>query len=520
MSKVPGLGGSSRIVPKPALSSKSSSLSSSTETKKKPPRSSSLHDSFGNASSADGGTSPVKSNRRMVSRIVKPNSSSSSLQKLSKTPLKNKEQAYLMSSKLSSNTSPASSISEWSLESSSSTSTVKWRSNTSRASVDTGSPCRSLNCDVSPALNHRKKSNDQISKQENKVNNPRSENIKKVSAQMGAHSRPATVKPSGLRMPSPKIGFFEGVKPVDRTPNGTMRSYSSLPAGPKIGAGISSPSRDSSKSKPTKLQPARTVTQLGNTKLDGKKPASSVPSKKPSNASTKVSDVSGAVKKLSPQVQNKSDGENCLKDAEKTGSLGALRSEINLEKWGNTHFKDTEIANIEKDDCSSSFICNVENIKPSKGVGEDESVSLHHLRNNLQLLSKSDEKENARFEERVDGLRMHAGAVDSKQDLQNELIGNSISQTEPSHTNFGVPELSHSKDLLCPCQKEGSPSNLSGPTLISLPPIPSEIMASTRTPFAVKNSLSEEDLLTRLSIGAVEKTASFLCLESAPTENS
>ncbi|KAI8014192.1 hypothetical protein LOK49_LG05G00623 [Camellia lanceoleosa] len=149
--KIHGLGGSCRTLHKPALSSKASSSSSSTLTKTKPPpKSSSLTDSSGSASSANVGISPVNPTRRkIVSRSINPTSSGSILKTQAKVALKKKGQsglsAGLMSSKLSSNnTSPASSISEWPSESSSSTSTVNQRSNTSRASIDTRSPCTSL----------------------------------------------------------------------------------------------------------------------------------------------------------------------------------------------------------------------------------------------------------------------------------------------------------------------------------------------------------------------------------------
>ncbi|GFZ11111.1 hypothetical protein Acr_22g0005090 [Actinidia rufa] len=109
------------------LSLKSLSSSSSTATKKEPPKPSSSSGSSGSASSTGVGISPAKSNRRKIdSETVYPTSSASILKTPAKVALKKKGQSglsvCLSSSKLSSNISPASSISEWSTESSSSTS--------------------------------------------------------------------------------------------------------------------------------------------------------------------------------------------------------------------------------------------------------------------------------------------------------------------------------------------------------------------------------------------------------------
>ncbi|KAI7987325.1 hypothetical protein LOK49_LG13G02807 [Camellia lanceoleosa] len=328
---------------------------------------------------------------------------------------------------------------------------------------------RSVDSDILPALHHHNQSNDQISDiHENKV------------------------------------------KPVVRTPTGSMQSYSGVSAGPKIGARINRPSGGSSKTKLAKLQPARTVSTAANMKLEGQKPMSPLPSQKPSNASTKVSSVSGGLKKclsISPQAHNETDNDvpNSGLDAEKAGSPGMLDREMNLEKQGNFNKKDIKIAPIKGDTHG-----NAENIKPSK-VGEDAVSSLKHLRTKLRVIYKSNEKENAHFEDQVNGL------------TKNEVIGNSVTQVDFSHLDFHAPELSCSKEFFVLSQKEGSPSDISGPTSISPCPVTSEITASTRTPFAVKNSFcnSEGDFSTGLSIGAVEKISSSLpSLKSAQTENS
>lgn len=76
---------------------------------------------------------------------------------------------------------------------------------------------------------------------------------------------PTLMKPSGLRLPSPKIGFFDGVKSSVRTPRGGMQPHSVVPRGlPKHGAG--SPSERQNKAKLGKLQPARSIMPIEKTK--------------------------------------------------------------------------------------------------------------------------------------------------------------------------------------------------------------------------------------------------------------
>lgn len=317
------------------------------------------------------------------------------------------------------------------------------------------------------------------------------------------------------------------VKPVDRTPKGSMQSHSGIPPRPKIGARISNPNGVSSQANNTKLRPTRSVTATGNLKLDSKKPASPVPSQKPLNASPKVSNVSGGVNKnhsISAKSHNKIDGESCLKavkvvcegpDGEKSNSPGVLKSEFNLEKQDNTKLKDS-IAPAEGDTYVSSHL-NAEKIKLTENEGEHANFILHQLKNELNSLCKGDEKEDAHFEDHVEGLSMHVGAMVSKQDVQKELVGKSASQIDSGHLDSKLPSL---KELSCLGEMGESPSNLLGPTLISLSPTTFEINVSARTPLAVKNSFNEEDLPTRLSIGIVEKTASIPSLESAQMDNS
>ncbi|KAL7248186.1 hypothetical protein ACSBR2_002985 [Camellia fascicularis] len=264
-------------------------------------------------------------------------------------------------------------------------------------------------------------------------------------------------------------------------------------------------------------------------KPNTQKPASPVLSQKLSNASTKGSSASRVVKNcpsISPPVHNEMNGESCLKaeevgpkgpneanhvpdtglDAETTESLGVTKSEMKVEKQSNTHLNDVKIAPIEGYSFDSRSHCNAENIKLSEEVGEDAICGLQNLKDNLCSRYKRNEKENTTHSEgQVDGWSIQMRTKDSKQKLQKELIGNSISEIDFSHPDSG--------------QKEESPSNLSGPTLISLSPATIEIVAPTRTPFTAKNSFCN-NLSAKSSTRVVEKTTSLPSLESAQTENS
>lgn len=125
------------------------------------------------------------------------------------TPIGNSRlSSYLISqTKHSSGISPASSISEWSTESSSN-STHELRSNNSRASLHSISSKRiSIDSDAShdgrtPSVGLHTQTTGLLS-----------QSVKKTSSQSSILP-PASMKPSGLRLPSPKIGYFDGVSCV------------------------------------------------------------------------------------------------------------------------------------------------------------------------------------------------------------------------------------------------------------------------------------------------------------------
>ncbi|KAL0316262.1 UNVERIFIED_CONTAM: hypothetical protein Sradi_5504400 [Sesamum radiatum] len=260
--KVSLLGGARRVLPKPAVSSKSSLLAASTTSREQPTRSSASSDS---ASSMSSGT-PAKSSTLTPRRNTG----------------KSGSVAYVMSSKTSSSVSPASSISEWSSASSSS-SMFNQRCNNSRTSLDT-STCRSVDGDII-LLDPSNEPADQTADVHGNQEVSLTSNISKKSSTQTSTGQ-ALMKPSGLRMPSPKIGFFDGAKSSARTPNGHQQSQAGLHAVfPKNGAATCTPIRSSnSKLKSAKAANARTSTSFGSTKDSSPKATSPTSFQEKSNA--------------------------------------------------------------------------------------------------------------------------------------------------------------------------------------------------------------------------------------------
>ncbi|XP_043703132.1 putative GPI-anchored protein pfl2 isoform X2 [Telopea speciosissima] len=181
--------------------------------------------------------------------------------------------AHLMSmSKHYSSISPASSIDGWSSESSSSTSTINQRSNNSKTSK---SPCSgfSVDNDAPQALDLQTHPHNWASSRHGSDGTElRSECEMKSPVDTNALSCVAStnvsrsIKPSGLRMPSPKIGFFDAEKTALHTPRGGLGGVRS--GLPKDGPGISCLNGSAIKIKPGKVQPARTLARTGKVKSE------------------------------------------------------------------------------------------------------------------------------------------------------------------------------------------------------------------------------------------------------------
>ncbi|XP_024984752.1 microtubule-associated protein 4-like [Cynara cardunculus var. scolymus] len=328
-SKITGLIGPRRGVPKPSSNSTSSSLSSSAAVKKEPSRQSSSCGSSGSFSGNDVKSSTTFSRRKTDSKTGKPAAAVSVLKTPSRISIKSKAppsrlSSHSLLSNLSSSISPASSISEWSSESSSSTSTTN-RKSVSRARIDAGDSNRSLDgdaFDVSALSIHPTGRNS---------NHNGTQPGSVPPSQSGSLSRPPSVQPTGLRMPSPKIGFFDGGKSGVRTPNGTIRSQCRLPTGvSKTGATNCSPTNSNGvkygKLLPPKTSAAAHTNLKPNPQKTTPKPSQEQPITKPKTSSalrniksgliitSDVSDCKGEIKIVSGEGNESKSSLNICKN--------------------------------------------------------------------------------------------------------------------------------------------------------------------------------------------------------------
>ncbi|KAH6798779.1 hypothetical protein C2S51_035263, partial [Perilla frutescens var. frutescens] len=329
--KVSALGGSRKMLPKPAVALKSSSLGSLATSTVHSTRSSTSSDNSINTSSGNTAKPTLMTARRNLVKSNNISTGASASGSIPKTPSravpKNKVptpslSTYLKSTKISSSVSPASSISEWSSASSTS-SLVKQRSSISRTSLDTTS-CRSVDGDSIRLDPRDNPTGQKAERQENQGAMKPTLTSKKSSAESGTLHAP--VKPSGLRLPSPKIGFFDGSS--SRTPNGHQRSQSALP--PKNGAATSTPTRSSNgKLKSAKVPTAKMATSLANIKSGSPKAASPASSQEKSHALVEASSISVDVNdssSLSLGVKGSATGETCQKAVEVEAENSELKS--------------------------------------------------------------------------------------------------------------------------------------------------------------------------------------------------
>ncbi|KAF9588605.1 hypothetical protein IFM89_013692 [Coptis chinensis] len=272
------IGGSKRpvyahpsVTPRSMPSPKSSASSSASCTKIESAASCSSNSISGSASYDSTDKTPLKPLRKKINCRNANLPSPSSLKSPLRISSRNKTEtgnshiaAYLMSvPKLSSSISPASSIDGRSSESSSSTS-VNQLSNSSMKSLDMSSPRRgcyikrdAFQSDVQKHLN------DQPSIQHKRTGLP-NPGFKKTTVGAGLRPSPTDVsrssKPSGLRMPSPKIGFFDAEKSTEHSPVSGLQFHPGVwNAIPKHGARAGSLNGGTIKAKPGKLLPARSI---------------------------------------------------------------------------------------------------------------------------------------------------------------------------------------------------------------------------------------------------------------------
>ncbi|XVF55421.1 hypothetical protein PTKIN_Ptkin06aG0034700 [Pterospermum kingtungense] len=455
--KTPALGGSRNVVPRPTLSSKSSSRSPASSKSELTTSCSSL-ESCASISSKKSSLNMIKQKNDSTRRNPSPSGYTTNYP--AKIALKGKSQAghsrlstsSKSSTKLSSSVSPASSIGEWSSESSSSNSAANRRSNVVRVSIDTGSRKRlTTDHDAHQVLDSQNHPSGQCSLGDGvEVTGSLNESVNRVSTGGSQLLHPASMKPSGLRMPSPKIGFFDGVRSSGRTPNGTLLSHPGVPRGlpkPNIGAKSTSPSGSSNNTKSGKLQPVRSFTAIQSPKVDVKqtssaqKARSSLSIKKSPNAATKVPSASRNTKSspgISPKLQNKSSSRTGRESYSKAQGIGSAEKIVGpgLPKQvvglgaKDAHIKDIKVFPLNgtpetTDDLASEF--DVQNTTASKETAENETHGHRYLKDDSLLLYNTSKKEEDPAEDQIAGLVRNCGAV--------EVDTNSDSWKEPKPTS-------------------------------------------------------------------------------------
>ncbi|KAG7027996.1 hypothetical protein SDJN02_09175 [Cucurbita argyrosperma subsp. argyrosperma] len=212
-------------------------------------------------------------------------------------------------SKHSSGISSASSKSEWSTESSSN-STHELQSNSSRASLHSISSKRiSVDSDAS-----------------HDGSNPA----------VGSHTQTTgSIKPSGLRLPSPKIGYFDGGK------TSIMKSNVSVPGGTtKIGAGNVSAIGGQNKTKPSKLQPV-TVLPKSTTRAVSQPNLNLKSHKTTATKMSKTNELDQEVKELG------CDGSNTDMHNSDVCAISIATREMSLENEAGSNANETTSANTD-----------------------------------------------------------------------------------------------------------------------------------------------------------------------------
>ncbi|XP_068473269.1 uncharacterized protein [Phaseolus vulgaris] len=429
VTKTSVIGGSRGIVPKPTLPSKSApGLTVPNRTKSVTSTSSgnNLSDNIGKSSFnyLKGGYKPTSSCPavRTPSRIAPRNKTEPEISSLS---------SLMSATKLSSSISPASSISDWSSSESSSTiSMAKRVCNSSRSSIDSGSSRKVLlDAEADQGTHSHIPHDSSLESQENQLHGLISQ--KERTTPGVAVLPPAPKKPSGLRLPSPKIGFFDGVKPLVRTPRGGMQPRSVVPGSlPKHVA--LSPNEGQNKTEIGKLHDSKSIASIENTKPNNQQ----APIPNPFHESSDV-----AIK-TSNGAQNKSSSDMPLGADENTSLIHVVEK---------THH----------------------DLLPLKGV--NNQANYHH-------------------DDQIDSLSKQVGHMDINFETREKFNCDTLSllQTDiSSQDNSNGLELSNHEEIDCPKKEELLKS--SSTKCLSASPTNFDVAASARSPFAVKDSFCNMD---------------------------
>ncbi|KAJ0103430.1 hypothetical protein Patl1_06167 [Pistacia atlantica] len=167
-------------------------------------------------------------------------------------------------------TSPSSSINMWSSESSAS---INQRSISSTGSLDNTCEENSSDHDFSHALDSERHICDrncftQGDRDNRFVNQHAKTNSMRNSSVLANISK--SIKPSSLRMPSPKIGYFDAQYSVALTPKGDMRFHSGVhSSSSKTGSGVANHNGVATRTMRGKLQQWGTLSEIDSQKTGG-----------------------------------------------------------------------------------------------------------------------------------------------------------------------------------------------------------------------------------------------------------
>lgn len=456
---------------------------------------------------------------------------------------------YLKStSKLSASISPTSSISEWSTESSSSTVTINQKligltpclTSTEDSTMDSNVPQSQSHSTDSASSGH-----------ENQLAGL-DQSAKQPSTAVGVSlSRPGSAKPSGLRMPSAKLGFFDGVKAAAKTPSSGSRSRPALPSNlPRSGALNGRPSVAANNPKAAvKLEPCRADMNLKPVQLDD---CSTGPPNILNTANVELhSEASSKVSKhgsLDPTLEECGEvlnGGKCVADSGSEVAddinLAGAKEDASLDgklqlptKQATSAAEDLHnaihitdgikdlSANPSSDEVPSDKkeYSDMDGVRPSQEVGESDSlkISIIHA---CQDIGESvgqgpgdgnqdsgygaiDVMQNGQAKQQVDGFGAQTEATTNEMEMQSKSNGTFKSKNLINEDN-SLSILSH-REKLCD-EKPSQSANLSSGSLSFLC---GGASPGTRTPFASKNSVAHLIEIYNSSSGpAMEASVKF-----------
>ncbi|XP_010529732.1 PREDICTED: cell wall protein RBR3 isoform X2 [Tarenaya hassleriana] len=429
-------GSAKPVLPRPVVPSKSS-LRSSVASKNELTSSCSSLESCASASSSisyKSSTNLIQKKKDSSSRLASPSFTNRTLPRVAP---RNTSQPRIPSlstkgtskSKLSSNVSPASSISDRSSESSRASTPNK----TAKDSQKTVSGAKgSANNDrpqtSKPLVNSN---NETFVRPGSMVGELVHDGTKRVSAVNGGVVHPASMKPTGLRVPSPKIGFFDRVRSAAQTPTGNMQDRScALSSLSKHG--VNSPNGSLTKTKSEKLQPERH------------------PLQESSNSKTKVSSFTRSPRVISvssPKAQNKKYSkiiaEEQLKgegDNEEKKTAGNNSSLPSVSERGSSGKQGTGLAKGTKKVCPA-------NGEPMSIIDQNSASGGENMISCIELPKEGETPDKAVCEQSDKSIKETKDMVsDMPSEMEKEFAGDESEDTSLKRTPLLVNSSAHGED--------------------------------------------------------------------------